>query len=205
MRQFILVLFSSLFLMLLTACGGSKSPLFDQTNDVRTSDVRIAYALREELAPARWVFTVTGGEDIVSYQWRFSDDSSNTDVEQASTIEHVFTEPGRYLISLIYQTSEGEEGRTDTEVIIGSGSIAGTITAALDSLVDVDTRDPDEPDTDNDSFESAQVISATTRLSGVVDINDLEDFYQVQLQQFQRLNLQVADKPDTGSYGTIYG
>jgi len=181
--------------MLLTACSDSQNPLFDQA-----SEVRIAYESKEELAPARWVFTVTGAEDIVSYQWRFSDDSSNSNAGQTSTVEHVFAEPGRYLISLIYQTSEGLESRTDTEVFIGSGSISGTITAALDSLADVDTRDPGEPDEDNDSFQSAQVISASSRLSGIVDVNDREDFYQVQLQQFQRLNLQVADQNNAGSY-----
>jgi serine protease len=196
MKPFVL-LFTFLPFLFLTACSGSQNPLFDQS-----SDISIGYESREELAPARWVFTVAGDEELISYRWLFSDDVSTSNTNTPS-IEHVFNEPGVYRVSLIYQTAEGEEGRADAEVSIGSGSISGTITAALDSLVDVDTRDPDEPNAENNSFNSAQVISANSRLSGVVDINDREDFYQVQLQQYQRLNVQVADKNNAGSYEQI--
>jgi serine protease len=198
MRPFVL-LFTFLPFLFLAACSGSQNPLFNQSNDIS-----IAYQSREELAPARWVFTVAGDEDeeLISYRWLFSDDVSNSNFSTPTT-EYVFKEPGIHRVSLIYQTAEGVEGRADAEVSISSGSISGTIIAALDSLVDVDTRDPDEPNAENDSFISAQVISASSRLSGVVDVNDREDFYQVQLQQYQRLNLQVADKNNAGSYEQV--
>ncbi|MEH6450330.1 MAG: S8 family serine peptidase [Oleispira sp.] len=198
MRQLFKLLLTT-SLLLLTACSGSNNPLNNQTNNIR-----IAYEVREALAPARWVFTVAGGESLTSYQWQFSDDAfSNSSAVQAASIEHVFAEPGVYRIRLIYQSADGEEGMVETEVSIGSGSISGTITAALDTLVDVDTRDPDEPNGNNDSFANAQTLSASTRLSGIVDVNDNEDFYQVQLQQFQRLNLQVADKKSIGGYEQV--
>jgi serine protease len=194
MRQFLL-LFIPLSLLLLNACSGSNNP---------SNGISIAYETREEVAPARWVFRVLGGEDFTSYQWQFSDDLANTSTAgQTASIEHVFAEPGLYRIRLTYLNAEGEQGQVETQVLIGSGSISGTITAALDSLVDVDTRDPDEPDANNDSFENAQSLSASTRLSGIVDFNDDEDFYQVQLQQFQRLSLQVADKNKSGSYEQV--
>lgn len=192
-RLFLLHL--SLVFVLLSGCSNSNKD---------SNGVSIAYSEREEFAPARWVFTVAGGEDIVSYQWQFSDDSFSSDnTTQDSSIEHTFAEPGIYRIRLTYQTSAGEEGILESEVSIGSGSISGTISAALNTLVDFDTRDPDEPNLNNNSFGNAQVLSSSANLSGVVDVNDVEDFYQLQLQQFQRLNFKIADENSNGDFGQV--
>ena len=88
----------------------------------------------------------------------------------------------------------GASGVAENEVIIQSGSISGEIFAALNTLVDVDTRDPNEPNLNNNSFDDAQALTANARIAGVVDHNDLSDFYQVQLQKDQTINLQVADQ-----------
>jgi serine protease len=185
MKQLVLLFLFSLCL-LSVACSRSNTS---------SDNLSIVFAEKENIAPARWVFKVDGNEKIASYQWQFSDESfSNSDTGQGESVEHTFAEPGAYQVRLIYQTLQGDENTVETEIVIGAGSISGTITAAFDNLVDVDTRDPDEPSADNNSFGNAQVISASTILSGVVDTNDVDDFYQVKLQKDQRLSLQVADE-----------
>jgi serine protease len=194
MKQLVLLFLFS-FCLLSVACSSSNTS---------SDDISIAFEEKENIAPARWVFKAVGNENIASYQWQFSDQSfSNADTEQGESIEHTFAEPGAYQVRLTYQTLQGDENTVETEVVITGGSISGTITAAFDNLVDVDTRDPDEPNSDNNSFENAQVISASTILSGVVDANDVEDFYQVQLQEDQRLSLQVADEGNLVGYEQV--
>lgn len=194
MRPILISLLAS-FCLLLAACSSSN----------KSSDaVRIGFEKQEALAPASWVFGVIGGDNITDLQWLFSDDGfRESDAVQGRSIEHTFSQPGVYRVRLQYKNAEGDQEVVETEVSIASGSISGTIVAALNSLVDVDTRDPDEPKVNNNSFGTAQVLAATTHLSGVVDVNDVEDFYQVQLQQFQRLNLSIADKNASGFYGQI--
>jgi serine protease len=184
MKQLVLLLLFS-FCLFSVACSRSNTS---------SDGISIAFAKKENIAPAEWEFRAVGNERIASYQWQFSDESfRNADAEQGRSIEHTFAEPGVYQVRLTYQTLQGDENTLETEIVIGAGSISGTITAAFDNLVDVDTRDP-EPSADNNSFENAQVISAITILSGVVDTNDADDFYQVKLQKDQRLSLQVADE-----------
>jgi serine protease len=185
MKQLVLLLLFS-FCLLSVACSRSNTS---------SDGISIAFAKKENIAPADWEFKAVGNEDIASYQWQFSDESFRYgDTEQGRSIEHTFAEPGVYQVKLTYQTLQGNENTVETEIVIGAGSISGTITAAFDNLVDVDTRDPDEPSAGNNSFGNAQVISARTLLSGVVDANDIDDFYQVNLQKDQRLSLQVADE-----------
>jgi serine protease len=194
MKQLVLLLLFS-FCLLSVACSRSNTS---------SDGISIAFVEKENIAPAHWIFKADGNEDIASYQWQFSDEFfSNSDTEQGESIEHTFAEPGVYQVRLIYLTPQGDENTIETEIVIGAGSISGTITAAFDNLVDVDTRDPDEPSADNNSFENAQVISASTILSGVVDTNDVDDFYQVKLQKDQRLSLQVADKRSLVGYEQV--
>jgi serine protease len=194
MKLLVLVFFSSFFL-----------PLVGCTSSNDSSDgIRIVFDEKENIAPADWVFKVAGSEDITSYQWQFIGGSlNNTSTGEGASIEYTFDDPGVYQVRLNYQTLAGIEKTIATEVVIGSGSISGTITAALDTLVDVDTRDSAEPNATNNSFANAQVISANTRLSGVVDKNDREDFYQVQLQADQLITLQVADEGLSTGYEQI--
>ena len=184
-----------LSIVVLSACSESN-----QNND----PVRIAYIEREELAPARWEFIADTELSITSYQWSFSDESFLiSGLNQQERVSHTFAEPGVHRIRLSYLTDTGSEGNTESEVLIGSGSISGRILAAANNLVDLDTRDPAEPNQGNNSFETAQVITATSQLSGVVDEQDPEDFYQLQLQEFQTLNVKIADANRLGRYESI--
>jgi serine protease len=193
--KLLVLLFLSLFILPLVGCTSS--------NDSSDS-IRIVFDEKENIAPADWVFEVAGGEDITSYQWQFSGGFPNiTSTGEGASIEYTFEEPGVYQVRLNYQTLAGIEKTIATEVVIGSGSISGTITAALDTLVDVDTRDSAEPNITNNSFDTAQVISANTLLSGIVDKNDQEDFYQVQLQADQLITLQVAEEGRSAGYEQI--
>ena len=208
MKQLALFLISFFYLFLcacnapsnkISACGGSNSD---------NNRVSIGYleGSREYIAPARWEFQTIerDGESIVSYQWYFSDDSlTRSSAPQGPRIEHTFSEPGEHSVCLRYRTSKGIENSVEASVFIESGGISGTINAALDNLVDVDTRDPYEPSANNDSFEQAQALSASARLSGIVDHNDREDYYQMQLQQYQRIRLQVSDESSAENYEQI--
>ncbi len=184
----------SFFITILAACSISSEnqPL-----------VSISYAEREELAPALWVFSAETDADILSYQWSFSDQGFVTQSDNtANTVSHVFENPGLYRVRLEYTTASGNQGGIEAEVAVGAGSISGVILAAAGNLVDVDTRDP-VPSLDNNSFNDAQAISSTSQLSGVVDEADPEDFYQLQLQEFQKIDIQIAEVNDEGVFGKV--
>lgn len=167
------------------------------TTDSLSSDnsVRIGYITKENVIPAKWEFSFESDETLQSFQWQFSDENfANNTAGNSRKVDHTFTQAGLHKIRLSYTTQGGRKGVAETEVIIQSGSIHGEIFSALNTLVDIDTRDPNEPPGNNDSFSSAQPLTASTRISGVVDVNDTVDFYQVQLQKNQSINLQVADQ-----------
>jgi serine protease len=160
-----------------------------------SDDVQIGYVSKEDIIPARWEFSLESDEEIASIQWQFSDENfENHSSAQSERVTHTFTQAGLHRIRLQYETVGGKSGMAENEVIIQSGSISGTIFGALNTLVDVDTREPEEPNAENNSFASAQPLASNSRLSGVVDANDPVDFYQVQLQRDQTINLQVADQ-----------
>ena len=193
--KLLFLLFFSLFILPLVGCTGSNDS---------SDGISIVFDEKENIAPAYRVFEVAGGEDITSYQWQISGGFSNsTSTGEGASIEYTFEEPGVYQVRLNYQTLAGIEKTIATNVVIGSGSISGTIIAASDTLVDVDTRDSAEPNITNNGFDNAQVISANSRLSGIVDKDDREDFYQVQLQADQLITLQVADEGRSAGYEQI--
>lgn len=185
----------SMLIFLLAGCtppddkSSACSSAYNQDSGVRISTV----GTPEFIAPATWVFEPVENFELVSYQWSFSDDPSSQNPTYTRTAEHTFKEPGRYRVCLRYTTEGGAKSSVESEVIIGAGSISGTITAALNTDVDVDTRDPNEPYVNNNSFDNAQIISSSARLSGVVDQYDREDFYQVHLQSGQRITLSIAE------------
>lgn len=185
----------SMLIFLLAGCtppddkSSACSSAYNQDSGVRISTV----GTPEFIAPATWVFEPVENFELVSYQWSFSDDPSSQNPTYTRTAEHTFKEPGRYRVCLRYTTRGGAKSSVESEVIIGAGSISGTITAALNTDVDVDTRDPNEPYVNNNSFDNAQIISSSARLSGVVDQYDREDFYQVHLQSGQRITLSIAE------------
>jgi serine protease len=167
------------------------------------SGVRISVVQQQFIAPATWIFEPVENFELISYQWSFSDDpNSQVNPTYTRTAEHTFEEPGRYRVCLRYTTEGGAKSSVESEVVIGAGSISGTITAALNTDVDVDTRDPNEPYVNNNSFDTAQIISSSTRLSGVVDQYDREDFYQVHLQSNQRITLSIAEEGPSG-FGAV--
>ena len=191
----------SMFTLLLAGCTSpdEKSSACRSAYN-QDSGVRISATQHEFIAPATWVFEPVENFELISYQWSFSDDSNSKTYTR--TAEHTFNEPGRYRVCLRYTTEGGAKSSVESEVVIGTGSISGTITAALNTDVDVDTRDPNEPDINNNSFANAQVISSGTRLSGIVDQYDREDFYQVHLQSNQRITLSIAEEGPSG-FGAV--
>ena len=190
----------SMLIFLLAGCtppddkSSACSSAYNQDSGVRISAVQ-----QQFIAPATWVFEPIENFELISYQWSFSDDpNSQINPTYTRTAEHTFEEPGRYRVCLRYTTEGGAKSSVESEVIIGAGSISGTITAALNTDVDVDTRDPNEPYVNNNSFDDAQIISSSARLSGVVDQYDREDFYQVYLQSGQRITLGITEEGPSG-------
>lgn len=178
----------TLILLLLNGC-------FFQSSNSNSDGVSIVTLARENLAPATITFAAESKKyPLTSHQWLFSDDAyAVKSTNQQAQITHIFQEPGTYEVRLQYQTEGGKEGIASGQIVISGGSISGRIYAAANNLVDIDTREFFEPAGDNDSFDSAQAIAANTLLSGIVDSSDTVDFYQVQLQENQRLMVQVAD------------
>lgn len=178
----------------------------DPVDPVEVDDtVKITVTESQNIAPASWTLNSETELEITAFQWSFSDESYEAFSEnQQSEVTHVFEEPGTYTVRLNYQTSTGEQGVEEREIVVKGGSISGLIYAAADHLVDNDTRDLNEPTIDNDTVEKAQLLSSVTSLSGIVDNDDPIDFYNVTLQQYQRLQVQMADKIEaTGVYKTI--
>ncbi len=193
--KYIAFLIINLILMSLSACGISSSAI---------TPVTIGYLERQALAPARWTFKPETELVLTAYQWRFSDEGfALSESNQQANVTHVFQRPGVYRVRLEYQTDSGVEGATERDILVAGGTIAGKVLAAADTLVDRDTRDPLEPNLNNDSFATAQALGANSRLAGIVDENDEFDYYQVQLQQYQQLKLQVADTNPSGQYEII--
>lgn len=179
--------------LLLQGCSDSGGSLFT------SEDVRIGYITKEDIIPATWVFSLESDETLASIQWQFSDeDFASHSSGRSATVTHTFNQAGLHRIRLLYETVGGKKGTAENDVIIQAGVISGTIAAALNTLVDVDTREPKEPDAENNSFASAQPLAANSRLSGVVDVDDPVDYYQVKLQKGQAVNLQVADQVNRG-------
>lgn len=140
--------------------------------------------------PASWQFSAITDLNITQYQWSFSDTAGT---QSGAQVNHTFQNPGVHQISLQYTTDTGRISTVIREVQIGSGTVRGTISAAINTLVDVDTRDPAEPSGQNNDFDNAQSLSANANLAGVVDVNDTVDVYQVQLKQDQKIKLQLAE------------
>lgn len=169
------------------------------------SNVVVEIESNDKIAPAQVTFVANSEDSLASYQWTFSDENHEANTNnQDRRVVHTFEEPGTYEVYVRYKTISGVSGEAKKTVVVAGGSISGKIFAALNNLVDVDTRDLIEPNVNNNSFGVAQVISSRTLLSGIVDNNDPVDFYQVQLQESQRLMVQVADsEANTGSYDLV--
>ena len=185
-------------LLLLVACSSKDSG----------SEVIIDVVSSQKLAPAEWTFKANTNLAITSYQWSFrsaniaiNDSQFETSQYRGEEVSFIFPEVGTYRVRLDYQTGQGAEAQiqqVEGSVTIAGGRIEGTITAAVNTLVDIDTRELAEPAGNNDSFEEAQILASKVNLSGVVDNNDQVDIYQVRLQQSQRLAVQVADSFESG-------
>lgn len=188
MKVFLRILIALSWLLLQGCGGGSSAESLD-------SSVRIGYISKQNIIPAVWEFSFENDEALQSFQWQFSDDTFSSRVSgQQRQVVHTFTESGVHKVRLLYTTVDGKEGVVESDVIVKAGSVSGDLFAALNTLVDVDTRDTKEPSDENNSFATAQPLTASSRIAGVVDSNDPIDVYQVQLQKDQSINVQVADQ-----------
>lgn len=183
--------------------GSVTEFLFDLITN--PSNVIVEIENSDKIAPAQFTFVANSQDLPASYQWTFSDENHEASTgNQTQRVVHTFEEPGIYEVYVRYETLSGVSGEAKKTVVVEGGSVSGKIFPALNNLVDVDTRDPVEADVINNSFEDAQVISSRALLSGIVDSKDPADFYQVQLQESQRLMVQLADKDsNTGLYDIV--
>lgn len=190
-----------------TESDSGSDPVTDFLFDLITNPSNVVVEIEngDRIAPAQITFVANSQNLLASYQWTFSDENHEAKTNnQTQRVTHTFEEPGIYEVYVRYRTNGGVAGEAKKTVVVAGGSLSGNIFAAVNNLVDVDTRDFIEPSADNDSFENAQVISSTTLLSGIVDSNDPVDFYQVQLQESQRLMVQIADSDsNTDSYDLV--
>lgn len=184
--KYIQYLSFAFFILFLQGCSESSSS---------SAEVEVGVVgTPETIYPARYEFGPITELDITSYRWSFSDGSA----QSGERVVHVFQSPGIHQVRVEYTTASGRIGSTTREVRVGSGSVTGTISAALNTLVDVDTRDPAEPEGSNDDFGNAQQLSSQGRLAGVVDGMDPVDVYQVNLQKDQVISLSISPKGAVG-------
>jgi len=193
--------YSLLVLLLMAALSGCGSGSPGSIG----REVNLVVQQNQNLAPAEYSISVESNRTLSRYSWYVQEyDAGARDfvrryVSNASELNYTFANVGISRVELEYTTSAAKSGIAHLDVNVGGGVVTGTISAALNTLVDVDTRDPAEPDNHNNDFENAQQISASSSLAGLVDRNDNVDVYRVQLKAGQKIQLQVADEQTVDS------
>ncbi len=203
-----------------TDSAGAASSLIQSVN---LSSVEAALSMsRESNNPAgtiqfdasgsRVAGAINGSPGIVSYAWNFGDGGTASGV----TVSHSY-DTSVLLPRSVTLTVTDSSGDTDTITTATTFSVSGTISAASNTVVDIDVNDPSRQNkallgsnfqTNNDRFE-AQSLPNPVLLNGFVtqtgtgnppagssnfsSDTDPEDFYTATLVAGQFVSLRVAD------------
>ena len=205
------------FLLLPYGCGGGDS---SPPNSAPVA--KFTVSTDNGIAPLAVQFDATGSSDsdgtISSYKWNFGDTGTGT----GSTVQHTYRSAGTYTARL---TVTDDGGLTDTashtiEVSADPATltytISGTVTSAEHMLVDSDVNDPRATYVSNDSFSSAQEISAPVTVSGFVNVDntgshgdrfypdgDYDDYYHVILTGGMTISVYMSEA-QSGSELNLY-
>lgn len=153
---------------------------------------------------------INGQPAITEYRWDFGDGNTAT----GAVVSHSYTGSGAYSATLTVTDSAGD---IDSTTVPTTFSVAGTVSPASNTAVDIDVNDPSRQnkatlgsnfETNNNSTE-AQLIPNPVLLNGFVNATgagappggpsnfasdtDTDDYYSVFLLQDQFVSLRVAD------------
>jgi serine protease len=158
-------------------------------------------------APLPVTFDATGSRaglgTISAWRWDFGDGTSST---TGPRVDHTFTEPGTYTVTLDVVDDGGASDSAVGTVRVTGGRVSGVVRIAPGSSVDSDVNDRMTSPTPNDSFAAAQALRNPVRLGGFVnqpgtgsatgnfrDRGDPDDYYFVALQGGERIVLSLGD------------
>lgn len=199
-----------LVVLVLAGCGGQGQGA--ATGAANAAPVaRILASSFRGLAPLDTEFSATRSSDsdgsIVSYAWDFGDGTG----AEGAVVQHLFTAPGTYGVSLTVTDNSGAVG---TELLwltvlstVDTFSLYGTVSAQPYMDTDGDTNDPAAPQAANNGGSSAevQVIGNPVILNGFLTLSgtgvagdafadgaDVADVFAVTMEEGQYVSLQVV-------------
>jgi serine protease len=175
-------------------------------------DARFTVSTDQGAAPLTVRFDATLSKDndgsISLYAWNFGDGSTGT----GSTVQHAFQNAGSFTARLTVTDNDGLTDSAYHQISVSSGSpthtytISGTVTSSGQMIVDSDVNDPNASYTSNNSFATAQKITAPVTVSGFVNADntgtigdrfaqkgDYDDYYQVSLTKGMSISLYMSE------------
>ncbi|WP_220719909.1 S8 family serine peptidase [Agarivorans litoreus] len=158
---------------------------------------------------------ISTASDLTNVQvtWDFGDGNSSTSFG-SSTVSHTYVSEGVFMVRAS-RDFEGQEQVAEARVLVLDGktySVSGTVTTAVNTVVDSDVNDVANEYIANDSYAEAQTIPPIATVSGYLASHatgdakdrfanepDERDVYRVDLQANQRLFLEIADWETSGN------
>ncbi|MEE1674619.1 S8 family serine peptidase [Agarivorans aestuarii] len=143
----------------------------------------------------------------VQVNWEFGDGNSSTSFG-SNAVSHTYATEGVFMVRAS-RDFEGQEQVAETRVLVLDGKtypVSGTVTTAVNTVVDSDVNDIGNEYIANNSYADAQALPPIATVSGYLashptgdnkdrfaNVADERDVYRVDLQANQRLFLEIAD------------
>ncbi|WP_406609838.1 S8 family serine peptidase [Agarivorans sp. JK6] len=158
---------------------------------------------------------ISTASDLTNVQvtWDFGDGNSSTSLG-SEAVSHIYNEEGVFMVRAS-RDFEGQEQVAETRVLVLDGKtypVSGTVTTAVNTVVDSDVNDIGNEYFTNNSYADAQPLPPIATVSGYlashatgeakdrfVNEPDERDVYRVDLQANQRLFLEIADWETSGN------
>lgn len=158
---------------------------------------------------------ISTASDLTNVQvtWDFGDGNSTTSLG-SEAVSHIYNEEGVFMVRAS-RDFEGQEQVAETRVLVLDGKtypVSGTVTTAVNTVVDSDVNDIGNEYFTNNSYADAQPLPPIATVSGYlashatgeakdrfVNEPDERDVYRVDLQANQRLFLEIADWETSGN------
>lgn len=197
------LLLAALLLVVVTACGGgggggggNQAPVAAFSTTTSDGSLQVSFDGRA---------SSDSDGSIVSYQWSFGDGTSGSGAQ----LNHSYLQAGSYTATLTVTDDDGASATTSRLITVTAPprlTLAGTISAPEDNVIDGDTNDPLSSETANNDLDSAQPLPNPAAVGGYVttlgtgisgdrfeERADGSDFYSVSLLAGQPLLLEISD------------
>ena len=191
----------AVLLLPFAGCGDESPATFEPVATISATPIR---------GPAPLTVTFDGSaSQTFSAERRYQWDLGDGTVDDRAVLEHSYTIPGYYRVTLAVADAAGVVGTDSTEIFVSADrtlSISGTVTAFPSQVTDTDTNNPRAPSAPNDEPANAQAIPSPAIVGGFIaatptgrpgdrfeDAPDEADGYAVELGPQQRVELAIAD------------